>query len=118
MLFHAFPTGADLTSETTLKAYVTAIDGCSLAGLTEAVRRFVRGEVEDHNGKFAPSTAQLARVVRQEDQAIEIRRRFAGRQQIERPQPENVVVLSDEERQRRYQQFRLLAGKIQGMGEK
>lgn len=97
---------------------MVAIDGCSLAGLTEAVRLLVRGEVVDHNGKFAPSTAQLARVVRQADQNIEIRRRFGHLKRLERSSTENVVVLDDETRRRRYQQCMALAHNLRSMGDK
>jgi hypothetical protein len=81
------------------------------------VRQFIRGEVEAHNGKFAPSAAQLARAVRQADEYIEIRRRYAGRKQLERANTENIVVLSPEERARRYAELQRLAGKIKHMGD-
>lgn len=116
MLFRAFPTSADLNSETTLKAYLIAIEGCTLAGLTEAVRRFIRGEVDDHNAKFAPTTAQLARVVRLEDQNNEIRRRYAGRKQIERATAVDVVI-DAETRKRRVAQLTHLANNLKGFGE-
>lgn len=116
MLFRAFPTSADLNSETTLKAYLIAIEGCTLAGLTEAVRRFIRGEVDDHNAKFAPTTAQLARVVRLEDQNNEIRRRYAGRKQIECAAPVDAVVDADTRAKRR-DQLLALAGNLKGFGD-
>lgn len=117
MLFRAFPTSADLNSETTLKAYLIAIEGCTLPGLTEAVRRFIRGEVTDHSAKFAPTTAQLARVVRLEDQNNEIRRQHANRKRIERASTENVVVLDPETKKRRLAQLEELKKKLKGFGD-
>lgn len=115
MLFEAFPTSGDKNSETTAKAYLLAIDGCSLPGLREGVRRLIRGEVNDHNGKFIPTTAVLARTVRYEDQRIKIEASAAGRKRLERAETENVVVLDAETRARRRQQLSELALKLQSM---
>lgn len=115
MLFEAFPTSGDKTSETTAKAYLLAIDGCSLPGLREAIRRLIRGEVDDHNGKFIPTTAVLARTVRYEDERIRLAAAHAGRKRIERARMENVVELDPETRARRKEQLAQLAIKLQSM---
>jgi len=73
------------------KAYLIAIEGCSLDGLELAVRRFIRGEVDEHNGKFAPTTAELARAARYEDFRITAEAQHATRmlsKPIEEPEPE------------------------------
>lgn len=85
-----------------------------MRGLREAVRRLIRGEVDDHNGKFIPSTAILSRVVRYEDDRLRIQAAYAGRKRLER-QPENVVVLDAATRAKRVQQLKELAVKLQGM---
>lgn len=92
-----------------------AIDGCSLPALHSAVRRIIRGEVEEHNGKFIPSTAILSRVVRYEDDVIRIKASHANRKQIERQQYENVVELDDATKKRRLAQLQELTSKLQKM---
>jgi len=63
ILFATFPpqTG-DLQSM--LEAYEMALDGHDEADVETAVRRFIRGEVEDHNANFAPTAAKLGEAVR------------------------------------------------------
>lgn len=92
-----------------------AIDGCSLPALREAVRRLIRGEVDEHNGKFIPTTAVLARAVRYEDERIRIHAATANRKRLARAQTENVVELDPETRARRRAQLEALAIKLQGM---
>jgi hypothetical protein len=115
MLFEAFPTSGDKTSETTAKAYLLAIDGCSLPGLRNAIRLLIRGEVEEHNGKFIPTTAVLARTVRYEDERIRLEAAHAGRKRLERAQTDNVVELDPETRARRRAQLDALVLKLQSM---
>ena len=114
MLFEAFPTSGDKGSETTAKAYLMAIEGCSIQGLREGVRRLIRGEVDDHNGKFIPPTAILARVVRYEDLRIKIEARNANRPKLAAPVA-NVIELDAETRARRVEQIKQLTSKLQGM---
>ena len=115
MLFEAFPTSGDKTSETTAKAYLLAIDGCSLPGLRNAIRLLIRGEVEEHNGKFIPTTAVLARTVRYEDERIRLEAVHDGRKRLQRAQTDNVVELDQETRQRRQAQLAQLVIKLQSM---
>ena len=115
MLFEAFPTSGDKNSETTAKAYLLAIDGCSLPALREGVRLLIRGEVDDHNGKFIPTTAVLARTVRYEDERIRIEAAAAGRKRLERARMDNVVELDPETRARRRAQLEQLAIKLQSL---
>lgn len=115
MLFEAFPTSGDKTSETTAKAYLLAIDGCSLPGLRNAVRLLIRGEVEEHNGKFIPTTAVLARTARYEDERIRLEAANAGRKRLQLAQTDNVVELDQETRQRRQAQLAQLVVKLQSM---
>lgn len=92
------------------KAYLLAIDGCSLPALTAAVRRFIRGEVEDHNGKFAPTTAELARAARYEDFRIEAEAKHAARL-LAKPEPEPEPEFTEEEMERRKAQVDALLGR-------
>lgn len=100
MLFQAFPSGSDKSSPTMAKAYLLAIEGCTLAGLKAAIRRLIRGEVEDHNGHFAPTTAELAKTVRYEDFRIEAEAKHAQRQ-LSKPAPEIEYEFTEEEMERR-----------------
>lgn len=89
------------------KAYLLAIEGCTLAGLHAAIRRFIRGEVEDHNGKFAPTTAELAKIVRYEEFRAQAEAEHAQRL-ISKVEPEPEYNFTEEEMERRRQQVDIL----------
>jgi hypothetical protein len=72
-LFSAFPTAARADELLAAKTYLTALDGYSLEAIERSVNQFIRGDVPTHDGRFAPSTAELARNVRQWDEAIKLR---------------------------------------------
>lgn len=92
------------------KAYLLAIEGCTLPALQCAVRRLVRGEVADHNGHFAPTTAELAKVVRYEDFRIEAEAKHAARL-LAKPEPEPEEQFTEEEMERRRAQVEALLGR-------
>lgn len=52
------------------KTYVMALDGYTVEAIARSVDQFVSGRVDTHDGRFAPSVAELARNVRQWDDAI------------------------------------------------
>ena len=79
------------------------------------MRLLTRGEVDDHNGKFIPTTAVLARTVRYEDERIRIEAAAAGRKRLERARMDNVVELDPETRARRRAQLEQLAIKLQSL---
>lgn len=112
MLFEAFPSSSDKASETTAKAYLMAIEGCTIHGLRNGIRRIIRGEVEEHNGKFVPSTAILARVVAYEDRRLRLQASHDGRKRLERDRADNVVELDPETRARRLEQLKELTAKL------
>lgn len=92
------------------KAYLLAIEGCTLPALQSAVRRLIRGEVEDHNGHFAPTTAELAKVVRYEDFRIVAEAKHAARL-LAKPVPEIEYQFTEEEMERRREQVDILLGR-------
>lgn len=92
------------------KAYLLAIEGCTLDGLKAAVRRLIRGEVDDHNGHFAPTTAELAKTVRYEDFRIEAEAKHASRL-LAKPEMEPEYQFSEEEMERRREQVDILLGR-------
>jgi len=110
MLFQSFPSSGDKTSPTMAKAYLLAIEGCTLPALQSAIRRFIRGEVEEHNGKFAPTTAELARAVRYEDFRIDAEAQQAKRM-LNKPAPEIEYEFTEEEMERRRAQVDVLLGR-------
>lgn len=92
------------------RAYLLAIEGCTLPALQSAIRLFIRGEVEDHSGKFAPTTAELARAVRYEDYRIDTAAQYAARM-LAKPQPEPEPEFTEEEMERRRAQVDALLGR-------
>lgn len=69
-LFSAFPTAARADEMLAAKTYISVIEGFSIDAIQRSVNQFVTGRVETHDGRFAPSAAELARNVRQWDDAI------------------------------------------------
>lgn len=71
-LFSAFPTAARADEVLSAKTYISALEGYTVEAIARSVEQFVTGRVEWHDGRFAPSTAELARNVRQWDEAIAV----------------------------------------------
>lgn len=69
-LFSAFPTAARANEVLSAKTYISSLEGFSVEAIKRSVDQFVTGRVETHDGRFAPSTAELSRNVRQWDDAI------------------------------------------------
>lgn len=63
-LFTAFPIAGHEDMNGVVSTYLMALDGYCLAAIQKSVMRFVRGEVEGHDGRFIPTPAQLSRDVR------------------------------------------------------
>ena len=72
-LFSAFPTAARADELLAARTYLSVLDGCCLEAIERSVNQFIRGDVATHDGRFAPSAAELARNVRQWDDAIRLR---------------------------------------------
>jgi len=62
-LFDQFP-APDGNSEGKYLGYFMALEGEPKWAVERAVRKFIRGEVAEHDGRFLPSSAELARIVR------------------------------------------------------
>ena len=90
-LFTQFATGADNDPDARLLGYLIALERATPQALMAAVRAYLCGEVEGHDGKFIPTSAELARVVRKEQAHLD---RIAPRLRIVDARPG----LSDEER--------------------
>lgn len=72
VLFSAFPIAARSDEALGVKTYLDALEGYSLEAVERSVRQFITGKVQTHDGRFAPSTAELARNVAQWQDAIRI----------------------------------------------
>jgi len=72
-LFDQFP-APDGNSEGKYLGYFMALEGEPKWAVERAARKFIRGEVAEHDGRFLPSSAELARIVRSySDHARKIR---------------------------------------------
>lgn len=63
-LLKAFPMQDREDMRGLIGTYLIAIDGYCLSAIQKSVARFIRGEVEGHDGRFAPTPAQFSRDVR------------------------------------------------------
>lgn len=64
-LFDQFPT-ADGDAGGKYLGYILALEGEPIWAIRHAVRKYLRGEVDGHDGRFLPTSAELARTVRAE----------------------------------------------------
>lgn len=69
LLFAQFLTG-EADAEAKFAGYVIALADASHEAVQAAVRSYLRGEVADHDGRFLPSSAELAMQVRREQQHL------------------------------------------------
>lgn len=69
-LFSAFPTATRTDELQVAQTYLAVLDGFSVEAIQRSVGQFIRGNVATHDGRFAPSAAELSRNVRQWDEAI------------------------------------------------
>lgn len=64
MMLRAFPSSQSTITAETPKVYAFAVEEFRLEAVRRACRAFVKGQIEDQNPNFAPSTAKLAQVVK------------------------------------------------------
>lgn len=69
-LFNAFPLAGHEDMSQVVGTYLIAIDGYCLVAIQRAVTKFIRGEVEGHDGRFLPTPAQISREVRLRQDAM------------------------------------------------
>lgn len=63
LLFSTFPSGQGVDRAAQMQAYVVALDGHDMRDIETAIWRLIRGEIDWHNGAFAPSAPLLGNVV-------------------------------------------------------
>lgn len=83
MMLRAFPSSQSTITAETPKVYAFAVEDFSLEAVRRACRAFVRGQVDDQNPNFAPSTAKLAQVVKGFEDALVWERFEAGNTFVE-----------------------------------
>jgi len=71
-LFSAFPSAARADEMLAAKTYLSVLEGFPIEAIERSVTQFVTGRVEGHDGRFAPSAAELSRNVRQWADAIKV----------------------------------------------
>lgn len=70
VLFSAFPTASRSDEMLAAQTYLGVLDGLSVDALERSVKQFVTGNVPTHDGRFAPSAAELSRNVKQWHEAL------------------------------------------------
>lgn len=73
VLFSAFPTAQRTDDHLAAQTYLTVLDGFTIEAIQRSVNQFISGNVASHDGRFAPSAAELARNVKQWDDVIRTR---------------------------------------------
>lgn len=63
LLFSTFPSAQGVDRAAQMQAYAVALDGHDMRDIEAAIWRLIRGEIEWHNGQFAPSAPLLGGVV-------------------------------------------------------
>lgn len=73
-LFQAFPAFSDdTTGDQKMDLYVIALEGRTRKAINEAVKDFIRGNVEKHDGRFLPPPAQVAKqTLKRETEIIDL----------------------------------------------
>jgi len=62
-LFSTFSTGDKGEPAEIIATYLIACSGYPLRAIEQAVIRFIRGEVDAHDGRFVPTSAELSREI-------------------------------------------------------
>jgi hypothetical protein len=89
ILLHSYrlPQGTD--AEMLLQTYMMAVEEVGTEAICLAAKRFIRGEVDGHDKRFAPSTGEFASEARKRQAQID----YEARPKIEAPEakPERAV---------------------------
>lgn len=64
-MFQCFPQSVLADPDLQVRGYIAAIQDMDCRDILEACKRFMQGNVRDHNRAFCPSSAQLCQEVRQ-----------------------------------------------------
>jgi peptidoglycan/xylan/chitin deacetylase (PgdA/CDA1 family) len=84
---YRLPSGTD--KDMLLRTYLMAVDDVATEAICLAAKRFIRGEVDGHDKRFAPSTGEFASEARKRQAQID----YEARPKIEAPEakPERFV---------------------------
>lgn len=64
-MFQCFPQSVLADPDLQLRGYIAAVEEYDVADILTACRKFIQGNVEEHNKAFCPSSAQLCAEVRE-----------------------------------------------------
>lgn len=64
LLFDALPFQRGANSGNVAIAYIEALRGMTVEGITEGIRKFLRGDCEGVSPRFVPTPPELARIIR------------------------------------------------------
>lgn len=92
IMLAAFPQNTGADAEGAARAFLLSVSECTDVGVEKAALEFIRGEVQGHDLRFAPSASEFAVRVRMHDKIGE---RVA---RIVREKPEALASLSEVER--------------------
>ena len=73
VLFSAFPAAQRSDEVLAARTYLDVLEGFTIEAVEQSVRQFITGNVQNHDGRFAPSAAELSRNVKQWDDVIRAR---------------------------------------------
>ncbi|KAF5887189.1 hypothetical protein [Rhizobium sp. PEPV16] len=86
-MLSGFPASAGTDPDMQIRAYLVAGEGLPAEAVWRAAKRFISGQVRDHNRAFAPSSASFAEECRHQQAAIEAERRPRLEAEPEVPRP-------------------------------
>ena len=109
-LFASFPMQDKADPEAAAMAYAFAIDGVKPDAVADAVKRFIRGEVPTHDGRFMPTPAELAKEARARAEIAHYVALAEQRQTKALPKPE--PEFSDEHRRMMRDKLRSLSASL------
>lgn len=73
MLFSAFPSAQRSDELLAAQTYLAVLHGFRVEAVERSVKQFISGNVPNHDGRFAPSAAELSRNVKAWDDALATR---------------------------------------------
>ncbi|MER9652520.1 hypothetical protein NKJ26_03245 [Mesorhizobium sp. M0152] len=97
-LVAAFSESAGVDPVERAKAFMIAVEPLAPQFLIEAVLRFIRGEVEGHNPRFCPSTAELCAEARRLEAFAKYQERKREADKLPKPKAEQPLAITDAER--------------------
>lgn len=87
MLLHGFPLSANTDAHSLMGAYLLACEGEGLEAMLAACRAYLQGRVKRQDNRFAPSAAEFADQVRQQQAIMDAATRKRTMQPVQMIEP-------------------------------